>query len=97
MEKAKEEDKKMKERIYKDHLAELAGQGLYNIPKKSYYGNEFGKFFYFFMNFKMFCILDFNNLYQKECDNQNFDHHFRKNDLKWYSEAYVRHKGTMRK
>lgn len=31
------------------------------------------------------------------CDGTNFDHHMRKNDLKWYSEAYARSKGTMRK
>ncbi len=34
---------------------------------------------------------------QKACDTQNFDYHLRKNDLKWYSEAYIRHKSTMRK
>ena len=33
---------------------------------------------------------------QKECDKQNFDHHLRKNDLKWYSEAYVKYKETLR-
>ena len=34
---------------------------------------------------------------KEECDNQNFDFHLRKNDLNWYSEAYAKHKGTMRK
>lgn len=51
---------------------------------------------YFNKIFNNYCLV-FNDLYQKDCDNQNFDHHYRKNDLKWFSEEYVRHKGTMRK
>jgi len=34
---------------------------------------------------------------QKDCDTQNFDFHQRKNDLKWYQEAYIKYKATMRK
>jgi len=44
-EKAKEQDKKMKERIYKDHLAELSGQDLFKMAKKSAYGLDFGNFY----------------------------------------------------
>jgi len=40
---------------------------------------------------------EFTKDMQEECDTQNFDHHLKKNDLKWYTEAYVKYKGTMRK
>lgn len=41
-EKAKEQDRKMKERIYKDHLQEMSGQDLFKMAKKSAYGADFG-------------------------------------------------------
>ena len=47
-EKSKEEDKKMKERIYRDHLKELSGQDLFKMSKKSNYGEEFRIFIEFF-------------------------------------------------
>lgn len=53
--------------------------------------------FYGSLKKRLIFFLEFNEMFQKECDQQDFDHHFKKNDLKWYSEAYVRHKGTMRK
>ncbi|KAM3139408.1 hypothetical protein pb186bvf_008433 [Paramecium bursaria] len=34
---------------------------------------------------------------QEECDNQNFDFHQKKNDLKQYQEAYIICKKTLRK
>jgi len=43
-EKSKEKEKKMKERIYRDHLKELSGQDLYKMSKKSNYGQEFRMF-----------------------------------------------------
>lgn len=63
--KAKEQDRKMKERIYKDHLKELSGQDLFKMPNKSAYGQEFRiSFFYFdyifFLSFmKIYLLLAF--------------------------------------
>ena len=40
---------------------------------------------------------EFNGDFQNEVDNTDFQHHQKKNDLKWYSEAYVKYKTTLRK
>lgn len=45
--KSKEQDRKMKERIYKDHLAEISGVDLFKIPNKSLYGHDFGLYIFF--------------------------------------------------
>jgi len=79
----KEQDRLIKEQNFRDHLFEMRkGMDVVNkVPNSSEYGKEF----------------EFNKNMQDLCDTQNFDHHLRKNDLKWFAEAYVKYKGTMRK
>jgi len=75
-------NKLIKEQNFRDHINEM-GQGMEAMSKvkASHYGETYV----------------FTNDMQHECDTQNFDHHLRKNDLKWFSEAWVKYKGTMRK
>jgi len=73
----------IKTQNYRDHMREME-QGmdeLNKMPKNSHYAEEFG----------------FDRNMQELTDNTNFDHHMRANDLKWYNEAYVKYKSTMRK
>jgi len=73
----------IKTQNYRDHMREME-QGmdeLNKMPKNSHYAEEFG----------------FDKNMQELTDNTNFDHHMRANDLKWYNEAYVKYKSTMRK
>jgi len=79
----KEQDKLIKEQNFRDHLFEMSKgmDALNKVPGNSEYGKEF----------------EFNKNMQDLCDTQNFDHHLRKNDLKWFAEASVKYKGTMRK
>jgi len=73
----------IKTQNYRDHMKEME-QGmdeLNKMPKNSHYAEEFA----------------FTNHMQELTDNTNFDHHMRANDLKWYNEAYVKYKSTMRK
>jgi len=73
----------IKTQNYRDHMREME-QGmdeLNKMPKNSHYAEEYV----------------FDNNCQELTDNTNFDHHMRANDLKWYNEAYVRYKSTMRK
>jgi len=76
-------DHLIKTQNFRDHLREME-QGmdeLNKMPKESHYLEQFV----------------FDKPMQELTDNTNFDHHMRQNDLKWYTEAYVRYKGTMRK
>ena len=45
----------------------------------------------------IFIYIVFTDDMLRECDNQDFTYHMRKNDLKWYLEMYVKYKNTMRK
>jgi len=76
-------DHLIKTQNFRDHLREME-QGmdeLNKMPKESHYLEQFV----------------FDKPMQELTDNTNFDHHMRANDLKWYNEAYVRYKSTMRK
>jgi len=79
----KEQDRQIKEQNFRDHLFEMSKgmDSLNKMPSHSEYGNEF----------------EFNKHMQDLCNTVNFDHHLLKNDLKWFAEAYVKYKGTMRK
>jgi len=80
--KEKEHDHLIKSQNFRDHLAEMErGMDTLNkMPKASHYKDEFV----------------FDNAMQELCDNTNYDHHLKDNDLKWYNEAYVKYKSTMR-
>jgi len=79
---AKEQNEHIKKQNFRDHLNEMSqGMEAMSKVKASHYGEQF----------------EFTKEMQEECDTQNFDHHLKKNDLKWYTEAYVKYKGTMRK
>ncbi|EAR99571.3 hypothetical protein TTHERM_00138340 (macronuclear) [Tetrahymena thermophila SB210] len=80
-EKYKQQDEQMKKKIYQDHLNELFSNDYKKVKDLSNYQQNF----------------QFTQDMQNDCDNQNFDHHQRKNDLKWYQEAYIKYKSTMRK
>ena len=96
----------MREQIYRDHISDLAVKSD-KMKGKTHYGENFGwNFFFelpqreknfFFLPSLFLYLLVFSDEMQNNCDNQNFDYHLRKNDLKWYSEAYIRQKGMMRK
>ncbi len=105
----KESEKKMREQIYRDHISDLVIKAD-KMKGKTHYGENFGMKNYYLMLFLeasnfywegelivLFIFLVFSDEMQNNCDNQNFDYHLRKNDLKWYSEAYIRQKGMMRK
>jgi len=78
----KEHDRVIKTQNFRDHLTEMYNgmDTLNKMPKDSHYGEQF----------------KFDNAMQELCDHQNFDHHLMQNDLKWYNEAYVKYKSTMR-
>ncbi|KRX04137.1 hypothetical protein PPERSA_08352 [Pseudocohnilembus persalinus] len=81
LQKQREQDAKMKKKIYQDHLEEMySGETFNKQPHKSNYQQNY----------------EFNKNFQNECDNLDFSHRQMKNDLKWYSEAYQRYKATMR-
>lgn len=82
MKEAKEQDKKMKAEIYRDHINEMfSGADFRKEPMSSEYQKNF----------------EHTKEMQKLCNNVNFDHHLLQNDLKWYSEAYLKSKSTIRK
>jgi hypothetical protein len=77
------QDHVIKTQNYRDNIREM-GKGmseLNKMPKTSHYLEQFV----------------FDNHMQELCDATNFEHHQMQNDLKWYNEAYVKYKSTMRK
>jgi len=76
------QDDQIKKQNYRDHLKEMFS-GLESVTQ-----NKESEFTY---NFR------FTPEMQKECLEKNLDHHLKQNDLKWYSEAYLKHKSSMRK
>ena len=76
-------DKAIKEQNFRDHIFEMhkGTDTLNKQPNASHYAEQFV----------------FDGPMQELCDNTNFDHHQLKNDLKWYTEAYMKYKITMRK
>jgi len=79
----KEQDKAIKQQNFRDHLTEMykGMDSLNQMPKTSHAHEQF----------------EFNKHMQSLCDNVNFEHHMMKNDLKWFSEAYIKYRNTMRK
>jgi len=79
----KMQDHVIKTQNYRDHLKEMEKgmDELNKMPKNSHYLEQF--------------VFDANM--QELTDSTNFDHHQKQNDLKWYNEAYVKYKSTMRK
>jgi len=76
-------DHLIKTQNFRDHLREME-QGmdeLNKMPKNSHAAEQYV----------------FDKHMQELTDSTNFDHHMKANDLKWYNEAYVKYKSTMRK
>ena len=65
-----------------------------NERHTSHYKQNFGIFIFesIILNF-----LGFTNEMKEDVRKHNFENHLKKNDLKWYSENYVKYKDTMRK
>jgi len=76
-------DKAIREQNSRDHLFEMkkGTDALNKQPTSSHYDEQYV----------------FDRPMQELCDHTNFEHHQLKNDLKWYTEAYVKYKVTMRK
>lgn len=81
IEKDKEVAGKMKHRICQDHLAQTVQGVDYGQKKESDYMANYVH----------------NDNFQKEVDKVDMTFHQRKNDLKWYSEEYVKTKLSLRK
>lgn len=81
LEEKRETDQKMKHRICQDHLAQMVEGVQYSQKKESDYGANFVH----------------NDNYQKDVEGIDMSYHQRKNDLKWYSEEYVKTKLSLRK
>jgi len=81
LEEQRETDKKIKNRICQDHIAQMVEGVDYSQKKESDYGANFVH----------------NDQYQKDVEGINMAYHQRKNDLKWYSEEYVKTKLSLRK
>jgi hypothetical protein len=69
LEEQREADKRIKDRICQDHLAQMVNGVNYSEKKASDYGSNFVH----------------NPNYQREVEQIDMSHHQRKNDLKWYS------------
>ena len=74
-------DKKIKHRICQDHLAQTVEGVQYSQKKESDYGANFVH----------------NQKFQQDVEGIDMTYHQKKNDLKWYSEEYVKTKLSLRK